>query len=63
MIKLTGAMPLYEQIKAYILQGIQDGRYRPGERIPSERELADLWRRSGAARSSAPARSANNSRR
>jgi GntR family transcriptional regulator len=40
-IKLTGAMPLYEQIKAYILQGIQDGRYRPGERIPSERELAD----------------------
>lgn len=40
-IKLTGAMPLYEQIKTYIVQGIQDGRYRPGERIPSERELAE----------------------
>ena len=40
-IKLTGAMPLYEQIRTYVVQAIQDGRYRPGDKIPSERELAE----------------------
>lgn len=40
-IKLTGVQPLYEQIRTYVIQAIQDGRYRPGDKIPSERELAE----------------------
>jgi GntR family transcriptional regulator len=40
-IKLNGAQPLYEQIRTYVIQAIQDGRYRAGDKIPSERELAE----------------------
>ncbi|MGL4574176.1 MAG: GntR family transcriptional regulator [Burkholderiaceae bacterium] len=32
--------PLYEQIKALIMQGLQSGAWKPGELIPSEIELA-----------------------
>lgn len=32
--------PLYRQIKALIVQGLQSGEWRPGEAIPSESELA-----------------------
>jgi len=32
--------PLYQQIKALILQSLQAGEWRPGELIPSEMELA-----------------------
>ncbi len=32
--------PLYRQIKALILQGLESGEWRPGEAIPSESELA-----------------------
>lgn len=32
--------PLYQQIKGLITRDLQDGRWRPGEAIPSENELA-----------------------
>lgn len=32
--------PLYRQIKALILQALEDGEWRPGQAIPSEQELA-----------------------
>jgi DNA-binding transcriptional regulator YhcF (GntR family) len=32
--------PLYQQIKALILQSLQSGEWKPGELIPSEVELA-----------------------
>jgi GntR family transcriptional regulator len=32
--------PLYQQIKALILQGLDRGEWKPGEAIPSELELA-----------------------
>lgn len=40
MINANSAKPLYEQIKDYLLQGIQNGDFKPGERIPSERDLS-----------------------
>ncbi|MES2980470.1 MAG: GntR family transcriptional regulator [Pseudomonadota bacterium] len=36
--------PLYQQIKALILQGLQTGEWKPGELIPSEMELAARFR-------------------
>lgn len=36
--------PLYLQIKALILKGLQDGEWRPGEAIPSELELAARYK-------------------
>ncbi len=35
--------PLYRQIKALILQGLETGEWRPGEAIPSESELAQRF--------------------
>ena len=32
--------PLYQQIKALMMRGLQDAEWRPGEAIPSEMELA-----------------------
>src|SRR5690606_23740800 len=32
--------PLYQQIKALLLQGLDRGEWKPGEAIPSELELA-----------------------
>lgn len=36
-------VPLYEQIYNTILKDIEKGVYAPGERLPSEKELADLY--------------------
>lgn len=36
-------MPLYEQIYMDIADAITGGKYKPGERIPSEKELAELY--------------------
>ena len=36
--------PLYQQIKALILQSLQGGEWKPGEAIPSETELAARYR-------------------
>ena len=33
-------MPLYMQLKEIIIKRIEDGEYLPGEKIPSEREMA-----------------------
>jgi GntR family transcriptional regulator len=36
--------PLYQQIKALILQSLQSGEWKPGEMIPSEMELAARYK-------------------
>ena len=36
--------PLYQQIKALILQSLQSGEWKPGEAIPSEMDLAARFR-------------------
>lgn len=36
--------PLYIQLKETILQRIKDGEYLPGEKIPSEREMASIYK-------------------
>ncbi len=36
--------PLYQQIKALILQSLQAGEWKPGDLIPSEMELAARFR-------------------
>ena len=36
-------MPLYEQIYREILKQIEDGTYRIGDRLPSEKELSDHY--------------------
>jgi GntR family transcriptional regulator len=36
--------PLYQQIKALIMRGLQGGEWKPGEAIPSELELAARFR-------------------
>ena len=36
--------PLYQQIKALILQSLQAGEWKPGESIPSEMDLATRFR-------------------
>ena len=36
-------MPLYIQLKEIIIKRIEDGEYLPGEKIPSEREMANIY--------------------
>jgi GntR family transcriptional regulator len=36
--------PLYQQIKAFITQGLESGEWKPGEIIPSEVELAARYK-------------------
>src|SRR3569832_1728838 len=36
--------PLYQQIKALILESLQAGEWKPGEAIPSEMDLAARFR-------------------
>ncbi|TSE23355.1 Mannosyl-D-glycerate transport/metabolism system repressor MngR [Tepidimonas sediminis] len=36
--------PLYQQIKALLLQSLQQGEWKPGDAIPSEQELAARFR-------------------
>jgi len=38
-----GELPLYEEIRARLADGISAGRWGPGEAIPAERELADAF--------------------
>ncbi|MBZ2168087.1 histidine utilization repressor [Marinobacter sp. F4216] len=35
--------PRYQQIKSFILDGIEQGEFEPGSRIPSEHQLADQF--------------------
>lgn len=42
--KTPAFSPLYQQIKALILDGLQAGEWRPGTAIPSETELAARFR-------------------
>lgn len=43
MAKSHGTIfPLYQKVKKYILQGIEDGTWGPSERVPSESELVKL---------------------
>jgi GntR family transcriptional regulator, N-acetylglucosamine utilization regulator len=44
-LKRGGAhLPLYQQLKAAILQEIQAGRWKPGDRLPTEDELIARFR-------------------
>jgi GntR family transcriptional regulator len=43
MLKPDSSKPLYEQIKAHILQRIDDGTYSPHSKIPSERALSEQF--------------------
>ncbi len=44
MIDAKSSKPLYEQIKDYLLTGIQNGVFQPGDRIPSERDLSEQFK-------------------
>jgi len=37
-------VPLYHQVKSSILSRIETGQWRPGDRLPSEDELADHFK-------------------
>jgi GntR family transcriptional regulator len=39
----SGPVPLYHQLKQILLHAIQGGHYVPGQMIPGERELEDLY--------------------
>jgi len=43
LLKRDAPVPLYHQIKAALLQDIESGRWRPGERLPTEDELIDRF--------------------
>lgn len=36
--------PLYQQLYAYVVDEIRSGRLKPGERVPSEKELAEQFK-------------------
>lgn len=40
MLQPDSSKPLYEQIKSHLLQQIEDGKYPPHSKIPSERSLS-----------------------
>ena len=42
-MKLTGSLPLYEQLKDIIKQGISSGKLVPGDLLPSESELCERY--------------------
>ena len=35
--------PLYEQIQRDLIEKLQDGTYRDGDRIPSEKQIAEQY--------------------
>ena len=43
-LKRGAPLPLYYQLKAALLQDIESGRWRPGERLPTEDELIARFR-------------------
>jgi len=36
-------LPLYEQVKAYVIDSVERGEFRAGEQIPSQRELCERF--------------------
>lgn len=40
ILELNSPIPLYIQIKNYIIENIKNGNYKKGKRLPSERELS-----------------------
>ncbi len=40
---MDASTPLYQQMKAAIIARIEDGTYRPGDRLPAEPEIADQF--------------------
>ncbi|MBM7568869.1 GntR family transcriptional regulator [Paenibacillus sacheonensis] len=40
---MKAQIPLYSQIQQYVLEQIQTGALRPGDQVPPERKLADLF--------------------
>jgi GntR family transcriptional regulator len=36
-------IPLYYQLKQYLIQEIKSGRLKPGDMVPSEREMSELY--------------------
>ena len=43
LLDRKGSVPLYEQIKNIIEQQIKNGELKEGEKIPSERELCEIY--------------------
>ncbi|HJZ74458.1 MAG TPA: GntR family transcriptional regulator [Vicinamibacterales bacterium] len=44
VLKRDAPVPLYHQLKAALLGDIESGRWRPGERLPTEDELIDRFK-------------------
>lgn len=42
-LRETSFAPLYKQVKDLLLQSLDDGKWKPGESIPSEQELAQIF--------------------
>ncbi|OLT22949.1 hypothetical protein BJF78_32570 [Pseudonocardia sp. CNS-139] len=43
-LRRHSAVPLYRQMEAALLERIDSGDLRPGERLPTETELAAQWK-------------------
>jgi GntR family transcriptional regulator len=43
MVSRDGLLPLHHQIRLWVLEQIESGALKPGERLPTERELADRF--------------------
>lgn len=42
-LDVSSSVPLYSQIAGAFLSAIREGRYRDGEKLPSEKEICDLY--------------------
>lgn len=42
-LDVSSSVPLYSQIAGSFLSAIREGRYRDGEKLPSEKEICDLY--------------------
>ena len=43
MFNASSAVPIYRQAADFIAGEVESGRLKPGDRLPSERDLADQW--------------------
>ena len=43
MINADKGIPLYLQVKQILMDGVRGGKFKPGDAIPSERELAEKF--------------------
>jgi len=43
MIDRESSSPIYQQIKEIIRRKVEDGEFKPGQRIPTEYELCDMY--------------------